>query len=182
MLRSAGRRPRSAFRRHASLRGGSRRSARLSQGAVRSFGGWDLGLYILVHAGVPVAKSREEEDVLGAVGAPMQIAVRTGRHRGTGDWFLRMLQRLRRCQPLVGADSRKSLHAESRLGAIQVRTFEKSRDSRARERERELVKCVRQAFPGRQTDMQLRSKVLGQVFISEIEKLHSTWHKVIVKY
>lgn len=127
VLRSAGRRPRSAFRRHASLRGGSRCSARLSQGTVRSFGGWDLGLYILVHAGVPVAKSREEEDVLGAVGTPVQIAVRAGRHRGTGDWFLRMLQRLRRCQPLVGADSRKSLHAESRLGAIQVRTFEKLR-------------------------------------------------------
>lgn len=97
MLRGARRRSWSSLRRYSPLRGGPWRSTRLSQGSVWSFGRWNLSLHILVHAGVPVTKSREEENVLGAVGTEMQISVRPRRHRGTDDWFLRMLQRLWRC-------------------------------------------------------------------------------------
>lgn len=70
--------PRSPVRRYAALRGGARRSVGLPEGSLRRLGGRYTGLHILVHAGVPIVESREEEDVLGAAGAAMQIAVRPG--------------------------------------------------------------------------------------------------------
>lgn len=104
---------RSVVRRNCSLRSGARRTFGLPEGSFRCLGGRYIGLHILVHAGVPIVESREEEDVLGAVGAEMQIVVRPGWHRGSTDHGLRMLQRLRGREPVVGPDAGKSVHAES---------------------------------------------------------------------
>lgn len=112
--------PRGPVRGYAALRGGARRSVGLPEGPVRSLGGRYTGLHILVHAGVPIVESREEEDVLGAVGAAMPIAVRPGRCRWTTGRVLRMLQRLRRREPVVGPNAGQSVHAESRYSAVQV--------------------------------------------------------------
>lgn len=87
--------PRGAVRGNTSLRGGARRTVGLPEGPFRRLGGRYTSLHILVHAGVPIVESREEEDVLGAVGAEMQIALRAGRYRWTTGRVLRMLQRLR---------------------------------------------------------------------------------------
>lgn len=116
-------RSRCVVRRHSSLRGGARRAVGLPEGPVWRLSGRCAGLHILVHAGVPIVKSREEEDVLGAVGAQMQIVVRPGRCRGTAGRILRLLQRLRRLESLVGPDTGESVHAESRSGAVQVKIF-----------------------------------------------------------
>lgn len=111
---------RGPVRGYATLRGGARRSIGLPEGPLRRLGGRYTGLHILVYAGVPIVESREEEDVLGAIGAAMQIAVRPGRCRWTTGRVLRMLQRLRRCESVVGPDSGQFIHAESRYSAIQV--------------------------------------------------------------
>lgn len=121
MLRGARRRSRSSLRRYAPLRGGARRPARLPQSLVRRLGGRYPGLHIFVHARLPAIESREEEDVLGTVGIEVQVVVRARRRRWTGGRIVRLLQRLRRRKPLVGPDTGKPLHAESRLGAVQVR-------------------------------------------------------------
>lgn len=113
---------RCAVRGNAALRGGPRRAVGLPAGPVRRLGGRDTRLHILVHAGVPIAEPREEEDVLGTVGAAMPLAVRPGwRRRGATGRFLRMLQRLRGREPVVGPDTGKPVHTESRHGAVQVR-------------------------------------------------------------
>lgn len=106
-------RSRCAFRGDASLRGGARRIVGLPEGPFRRVGGRYTGLHILVHAGVSTVEPREEEDVLGTVGAEMQIVVRPGRHRGTAGRVLRMLHRLRRRESVVGPDTRESVHAKS---------------------------------------------------------------------
>lgn len=121
MLRGARRRSRSSLRRYTPLRGGARRPARLPQSPVRRLGGRYPGLHIFVHARLPAIESREEEDVLGTVGIEVQVVVRARRRRWTGGRIVRLLQRLRRRKPLVGPDTGKPLHAESRLGAVQVR-------------------------------------------------------------
>lgn len=112
--------PRRTVRGNSSLRGGARRVVGLPEGPLRRLGGRYTGLHILMHAGIPVVESREEEDVLGTVGAEMQIVVRSGRRRGTTGRILRMLQRLRRRESVVGADTGKSVYAESRYGTFQV--------------------------------------------------------------
>lgn len=105
---------------NASLRGGARRAVGLPEGPLRRLGGRYIGLHILMHAGVPTVESREEEDVLGAVGAAMQVVVWPRRRRRAASRILRMLQRLRRREPVVGSDTGKSLHTESRHCAVQV--------------------------------------------------------------
>lgn len=144
VLRGAGRRSRSAVRGYAPLRGGARRPARLPQGPVRRLGGRYPRLHIFLHARLPTVESREEEDVLGAVGIEMQIVVRARRRRRAGGRVVRLLQRLRRSEPLVGPDAGKSLHPESRLGAVQVRPvsfFERTlrRKEKEKERSREII-------------------------------------------
>lgn len=104
---------RCAVRGNASLRGGARRVVGLPEGPLRRLGRRYTGLHILVHAGVPIVEPRKEENVLGAVGAEMQIVVRPGRHRGAAGRVLRMLQRLRGCEPVVGPDTREFVHTES---------------------------------------------------------------------
>lgn len=108
------------IRGNSSLRSGARRVVGLPEGPLRRLGGRYTGLHILVHAGIPVVKSRKEEDVLGTVGAEMQIVVRAGWRRGTAGRILRMLQWLRGREPVVGADTGKSVYAESRYGTFQV--------------------------------------------------------------
>lgn len=103
---------RSVVRGNRSLRCGARCTFGLPEGSFRRLGGRYTGLHILVHAGVPIVESREEKDVLGAVGAEMQIVVRPGWYRGITGRGLRMLQRLRRREPVVGSDAGKSVHAE----------------------------------------------------------------------
>lgn len=122
VLRGPGRGSRSPVRRYAPLRGGPRCPARLPQSPVRRLGGRYLGLHIFLHARLPAVESREEEDVLGTVGIEMQIVVRARRRRWAGGRIVRLLQRLRRREPLVGPDAGKSLHAESRPGTVQVRS------------------------------------------------------------
>lgn len=102
-----------AVRGNASLRGSARRVVGLPEGSLWSLGRRYTGLHILVHAGVPIVEPRKKENVLGAVGAEMQIVVRPGRHRGTAGRVLRMLQRLRGCEPVVGPDTREFIHTES---------------------------------------------------------------------
>lgn len=85
-------RSRCAVRGNASLRSGARRVVRLPEGPLRRLSGRDTGLYILVHVGVPIVEPRKEEDVLGTIGAEMQIAVWPRRHCGTAGRDLRMLQ------------------------------------------------------------------------------------------
>lgn len=104
---------RCAVRGNASLRGGARRVVGLPEGPLRRLGGRYTGLHILVHAGVPIAEPRKEENVLGAIRAEMQIVVRPGRRRGTAGWVLWMLQRLRGCESMVGPDTREFIHTES---------------------------------------------------------------------
>lgn len=50
------------------MRSGARRAVRLPKGSLRRLGGRRVGLHIFVYAGIPIVKSRKEEDVLGAVG------------------------------------------------------------------------------------------------------------------
>lgn len=113
-------RPWRTVRGNSSLRGSARRIVGLPEGSLRRLGGRYTGLHILVHARIPVVESREEEDVLGTVGAEMQIVVRSGWRRGTTGRIVRMLQRLRGCESVVGADTGKFVHAESRYGTFQV--------------------------------------------------------------
>jgi len=105
--------PRCVIRGDASLRGGARRIVGLPEGPFRRLGGRYIGLHIFVHAGISIVEPREEKDVLGAIGAEMQIVVRPGRHRGTAGRVLRMLQRLRGCKSMVGPNTRESVYAES---------------------------------------------------------------------
>lgn len=79
------------------------------------------GLYILLHAGIPVAQSREKENVLGAVRAKVQVAVRSRRIGGTVNRLLRMLQRLRRRKSMVGTNSGKFVHSEPRFSTSEVK-------------------------------------------------------------
>lgn len=109
---------RRTVRGNSSLRSGARRAVGLPEGPLRRLGGRYTGLHILLHAGIPVVESRKEEDVLGTVGAEMQIVVRAGRRRGTTGWILRMLQRLRGRESVVGADTGKSVYSEPRYGTF----------------------------------------------------------------
>lgn len=104
---------RCAVRGNASLRSGARRVVGLPEGSLRRLGRRYTSLHIFVYAGIPIAEPRKEKDVLGTVGAEMQIVVRPGRRRGTAGRVLRMLQRLRGCEPVVGPDTRKLVHTES---------------------------------------------------------------------
>lgn len=113
-------RPRCTVRRYSALRSRSRSPLRLSPSPFRCLGSWDTCLHILLHVGLSVTESRKEKDVLGTAGAQMQIVVRSRRPGRPTDRFLRMLQRLRRGQSVVGPNARKSLHAESGLGAVEV--------------------------------------------------------------
>lgn len=119
-------RPWRAVRGHAALRGGARGAVRLSARPLRRVGGRHPGLHLLLHAGVPAAEPREEEDVLGAAGAALPGAIRaghgTGPSRAPARRYLRLLQRLRRHRALVGPVARQPLHAQSRPRALQVRT------------------------------------------------------------
>lgn len=100
------------------MRSGTWRVVGLPEGPFRCLGGWYTCLHILVHAGVPIVESREEEDVLGAIGTAMQVAIRSRRHRRAACRLLRMLQRLRRREPVVGPDAGEPLHAESRHSSV----------------------------------------------------------------
>lgn len=113
-------RPRCTVRRYSALRSRSRCPLRLPASPFRCLGSWDTCLHILLHVGLSVTESRKEKDVLGTAGAQMQIVVRSRRPGRPTDRFLRMLQRLRRGQSVVGPNARKSLHAESGLGAVEV--------------------------------------------------------------
>lgn len=119
-------RPRRTVRGYAALWGGTWSAVRLLTRTVRCVGGGYPGVHLLLHAGVPAAEPRKEEDVLGAAGAALPGAVRAGRGSGPGrapaSRDLRMLQRLRRHRTLVGAVARQPLHAKSRSRALEVRT------------------------------------------------------------
>lgn len=119
-------RPGRAVRGHAALRGRARGAVRLPARALWRVGGGHPGLHLLVHAGVPAAEPREEEDVLGAAGAALPGALRAGGGPGPGrapaSRHLRLLQRLRRHRALVGPVARQPLHAQSRSRATEVRT------------------------------------------------------------
>lgn len=171
MLRGARRRSRSSLRRYAPLRGGARRPARLPQSLVRRLGGRYPGLHIFVHARLPAIESREEEDVLGTVGIEVQVVVRARRRRWTGGRIVRLLQRLRRRKPLVGPDTGKPLHAESRLGAVQVRrvsfleNLQRSGNTTSRSLSPERRAFARELNRGLMKDASNGTRVMGSLRI-----------------
>lgn len=115
---------RSSVRRNPPLRGRTWSLVRVPSRSVWSVSGRYFSVHLLVHAGVPVTKPREEENVLGTVRVEMQVFV-WPRHGCPGggrrcSGFVRLLQWLRRYWSLVDSNSRQLVHTQPRPGAIQV--------------------------------------------------------------
>lgn len=133
--------PRCTVRRYSALRSRSRRPLRVPASPFRRLGRRDTRLHILLHVGLSTPKPRKEKDVLGTAGAKMQIVVRSRRAGRPTDRLLRVLQRLRWGQSVVGPNARKSLHAESGLGAVEVTSLRRE-PTRIRAKELSLLSIL----------------------------------------